>query len=125
MAPVTQRRNLGRHGDCTIARGAEIHDRGSIFTAQCAWPVKSAAAAAAAIATMRQDGVCASADHNMTAYRVVDAKSRVLKEYDDDGEVGPLPPAQASLMSSPPPHERRSSTAGARRPAVTGLPDQA
>ena len=92
MAPATQRRSLGRHGDCTIARGAEIHDRGSIFTAQCAWPVTSAAAAAAAIATMRQDGVCASADHNMTAYRVVDAKSRVLKEYDDDGEVCPFLP---------------------------------
>lgn len=92
MAPATQRRSLGRHGDCTIARGAEIHDRGSIFTAQCAWPVTSAAAAAAAIATMRQDGVCASADHNMTAYRVVDARSRVLKEYDDDGEVCPFLP---------------------------------
>ena len=92
MAPATQRRSLGRHGDCTIACGAEIHDRGSIFTAQCAWPVKSAEAAAAAIATMRQHGVCASADHNMTAYRVVDAKSRVLKEYDDDGEVCPFLP---------------------------------
>ena len=89
MPPATQQRSLGRHGACTIARGDNIHDRGSIFTAQCAWPVKSAEAAAAAIATMRQDAVCTSADHNMTAYRVVDAKSRILKEYDDDGEVCP------------------------------------
>ena len=50
----------------------------------------AAIAMIAAIAIMRQDSVCASADHNMTAYRVVDAKSRVLKEYDDDGEVGPI-----------------------------------
>lgn len=105
MAPVTQRRNLGRHGDCTIARGAEIHDRGSIFTAQCAWPVNSAAAAIAAIATMRQDSVCSSADHNMTAYRVVDAKSRVLKEYDDDGEVGPIVQKRHHSRDPPPPNE--------------------
>ena len=104
MAPVTQRRNLGRHRDCTIARGAEIHDRGSIFTAQCAWPVNSAAAAIAAIATMGQESVCASADHNMTAYRVVDAKSRVLKEYDDDGEVGPIVQKETSLKRPPSPY---------------------
>eukprot|EP00320_Phaeocystis_rex_P014289 CAMPEP_0119091394 /NCGR_PEP_ID=MMETSP1178-20130426/156130_1 /TAXON_ID=33656 /ORGANISM="unid sp, Strain CCMP2000" /LENGTH=196 /DNA_ID=CAMNT_0007074899 /DNA_START=26 /DNA_END=613 /DNA_ORIENTATION=+ len=87
MVADKQRRSLGRHGDCTIARGGEIRDRGSIFTAQCAWPVSSAEAASAAIATMRSNAVCASADHNITAYRIVDAKSRVLKGYDDDGEA--------------------------------------
>ena len=87
MLPTTHNRSLGRHGNVTIARGREIVDRGSLFVAQAAWPVASAEAAAAAIATMRQDGCCASADHNMTAYRVMDAKGKVAKEYDDDGEA--------------------------------------
>ena len=87
MLPTTHNRSLGRHGNVTIARGREIVDRGSLFVAQAAWPVASAEAAAAAIATMRQDGCCASADHNMTAYRVMDAKGKVTKEYDDDGEA--------------------------------------
>lgn len=85
--PAQRHASLGRHGPVTIARGSEILDRGSLFTAQAAWPVQSAEAAAAAIAMMRQDPVCASADHNMTAYRVVTAKGKTAKEYDDDGEA--------------------------------------
>ena len=53
--------------------------------------MKSVAAAHAAIAAMRQEAsATAGADHNMTAFRVVDAKGKVAKEYDDDGEVGGL-----------------------------------
>ena len=136
--PRTQRRSLGRHGDCTIARGGELRDRGSIFTAQCAWPVKSVEAAAAAFALMRQDAVCASADHNMTAYRFVDAKSRVFKEYDDDGEVCHSQSNTITLIEFCDRTRRASErstlerdlvqpscTAGSRWPASPGLPDQA
>ena len=36
---------------------------------------------------MRQEPATAGADHNMTAYRVLDSKGKVQKEYDDDGEA--------------------------------------
>ena len=84
--PRRRSASLGAHGEIHIALGESITDRGSIFTAQLAWPLKSEAAAIAAIAKMRQQDACAGADHNMTAYRVTERRG-VSKAYDDDGEA--------------------------------------
>lgn len=79
-------RHLGRHGSVQLARSsASIVDRGSLFTAQVVWPVRSVAAAHAAIVLMRGEGDAAGADHNMTAFRVREA-GKLQKAYDDDGE---------------------------------------
>ena len=79
------RRTLGAHGTFNLVRGEPTAFRGSIFTAQVMYPIKSAAQAAAAIACMRQEGHCAVADHNMSAYRI--KGKTVEKHYDDDGEA--------------------------------------
>ena len=88
MTTAMSGRTLGAHGQVRFARGPSITDRGSVFTAQVAWPVKSAAAAHAAIAAMRQDSSCTCADHCMTAFRMVAGpRGAVEKMYDDDGEA--------------------------------------
>lgn len=93
---VYRSRRSTAHGTIEIARGDAVCERGSIFTAQVAWPVKTVAAANAAIALMRQETVATSADHNMTAYRIGGHKksgsgnkssSKIEKAYDDDGEA--------------------------------------
>lgn len=93
---VYRSRRSTAHGTIEIARGDAVCERGSIFTAQVAWPVKTVAAANAAIALMRQETVATSADHNMTAYRIGGHKksgggnkssSKIEKAYDDDGET--------------------------------------
>jgi len=85
--PVTGRQ-LGPHGSVNFARGPSITDRGSVFTAHVAWPMRSVAAAHAALAVMKQDSSCSTADHAMTAYRVsVPPRGAVEKAYDDDGEA--------------------------------------
>ena len=91
MSAVAARstRTLGTHGTISIARGTESTCCGSIFTAQVAWPVKTAAAATAAIAMMRQESHATVADANMSAYRLggqKGSKRKIEKEYDDDGE---------------------------------------
>jgi hypothetical protein len=83
MVHRTQRVVGGR--SISIARGEESVCRGSIFTAQVAWPCKTVAEANAAIACMRQEGCCSAADHNMSAYRICGRK--IEKAYDDDGEA--------------------------------------
>ena len=67
----------------TIARGEEDVCRGSIFTAQICWPVKTVAQANAAIALMRQESCASVADHNMSAYRICGGR-KVEKAYDDE-----------------------------------------
>ena len=92
MAHVT-RRSIGAHGYVEMARGEPVSERGSVFTAQIAWPVKSVAAANAAIALMRQQSHASCADHNMSAFIVGGKKGqkkggkRVEKAYEDDGEA--------------------------------------
>lgn len=88
QTPHMQResRSLGRHGSVQLARGQPIVDRGSLFQAQVCWPVQSVAAASAAIALMRGMAPAAGADHNMTAFRVLE-NGKVEKAYDDDGEA--------------------------------------
>ena len=81
------RRSLPRFGEVNVAIGPPVCDMGSVFTAVIAWPVLSEAHAEAAIALMRQEGPCTSADHNMTAYRVAVHGSKIAKGYDDDGEA--------------------------------------
>jgi hypothetical protein len=123
---VRSRRSTA-HGTIEMARGQPVSERGSIcapplsrtrkrcqrqnstnfacvaflllltVTAQVAWPVNTVAAANAAIALMRQEGVAGSADHNMTAYRIVVSSGpkkgggkgagKIEKAYDDDGEA--------------------------------------
>ena len=81
MAVHRSRRSIST-GTINLARGEAVECNGSIFTAQLAWPVKSVAAANAAIALMRQESACAAADHNMTAYRIGGckvAKSKIEK----------------------------------------------
>lgn len=80
------RHRLGRFGEVELARGPALVDRGSSFTATVCWPLKSAAAAEAAVALMRMDGANATADHNMSAYRVTSGR-KIEKKYDDDGEA--------------------------------------
>ena len=82
-------RSLGLHGTINLVRGEPASHRGSIFTAQIAYPISTAAQATAAIALMRQEAHCGVADHNMTAYRLGGSKkgSKVTKAYDDDGEA--------------------------------------
>ncbi|KOO21450.1 upf0029-domain-containing protein [Chrysochromulina tobinii] len=53
---------------------------------QVVWPVRSVAAAHAAIVLMRGEGDAAGADNNMTAFRVREA-GKLQKAYDDDGEA--------------------------------------
>lgn len=76
------------HGAIEIARGEPFTCRGSIFTAQAAWPVRTAAAARAALALMRQESHATVADANMSAFRIGGkSKRKIEKEYDDDGEA--------------------------------------
>ena len=87
--PRRSRRSIGALGTVEVARGDAASCNGSIFTAQLAWPVRSIAAANAVIALMKQESCCASADHNMTAYRIGGNRKgvKVEKAYDDDGEA--------------------------------------
>ena len=88
LSSMGDSRSLGRHGSVNIARSeSPIVDRGSLFTAQVCWPVRSTAAAHAAIALMRSEGPAAGADHNMTAFRVREGGKKWVKAYDDDGEA--------------------------------------
>ena len=82
-------RSLGPLGTINVVRGEPATERGSIFTAQIAYPISTAAQATAALALMRQEAHCGVADHNMTAYRLAGPKkgSKVTKAYDDDGEA--------------------------------------
>ena len=76
------RHQLGRFGEVELACGPQLIDRGSIFTATLCWPIKSVAAAEAAIAIMGSP----TADHNMSAYRILVGRG-ITKKYDDDGEA--------------------------------------
>lgn len=96
MAVASSRRlALPNQAFVTLARGPSQTHNGSIFTAQLCYPVRDVKTARLAIAAMRQEGCCSSADHNMTAYRVGGTlvapsqkkKSKIDKEYDDDGEA--------------------------------------
>ena len=80
------RRTLGAHGSVEIVRGRSASCNGSVFTAQIAFPITSAAMANAAIASMRQEGHCGVADHNMAAFRIR-GKRALEKWSDDDGEA--------------------------------------
>mmetsp|Transcript_15142 Transcript_15142/g.32924 ORF Transcript_15142/g.32924 Transcript_15142/m.32924 type:complete len:210 (-) Transcript_15142:247-876(-) len=80
------RRSLGRFGTVSLARGQLVIDRGSSFVAWVVWPITSEDAAYAAVALLRQQEP--SADHVMSAYRVVlPASKKVVKGHDDDGET--------------------------------------
>ena len=76
------RHQLGRFGEVELACGPQLIDRGSIFTATLCWPIKSVAAAEAAIAIMGSP----TADHNMSAYRILVGRG-IKKKYEDDGEA--------------------------------------
>jgi putative IMPACT (imprinted ancient) family translation regulator len=80
-------RSLGPHGSVSYAASrSAILDRGSLFTAQVCWPVKTVHAANAAIALMRAEAPALGADHNMSAFRVI-VNKKTEKAYDDDGEA--------------------------------------
>ena len=88
MSTQRSTQTLGLFGNIHLARGETLVDRGSSFVAWVAWPVKSEAAATAAVALLRQQE--AAADHIMTAFRVElpsGKKKKVAKGYDDDGEA--------------------------------------
>lgn len=77
--------SLGRFGQCKVARGKSLEDRGSVFVAQLAFPVQSEETARAAIAKMRQN--TSAADHNISAFRVASATGGKMVTFsDDDGE---------------------------------------
>jgi hypothetical protein len=66
-AVVSQRRcslgggGGGGLGDVTVARGEAVEERGSVFVALVAWPVRSARHGAAAVAQLRRDPTLAGA----------------------------------------------------------------
>lgn len=81
----TSKLRLGQLGDCCVAHGERLEDRGSLFLAHLAFPLRSEAAARAAVQRMKAETYASSATHNVSAYRLL-VNGLVVSGCDDDGE---------------------------------------
>ena len=75
----------GKSQTVNFARGGTVADRGSTFVAVAAFPVRSPAAAHAALAVLRQRPCVSSADAKVSAFLCVGGKDA---GKDDGGEAG-------------------------------------